>query len=315
MSNCYQVDVWKGDWNLPSIDVDCLKVLTFAKFHNISLTVITKNNPFKTPNGYLPVLTFKKNTFSTVDEILNVTHKNCTDCKSSPECPETVAYNIMLEDCLNPALQYLWWIDQQNLNEVIRPWYCEALPFPCNYYYPGKYEKNAKCLIESLYPTEESEDIEALIYTKAKECIKTLSMKLGESQYFFGTKPTKLDALVFSYLAPLLKVPLSNCSLQNCLKKRENLVGFITRILDLYFQNKVENNEKNVNHDKTKKLISDTQYIDKRNQIFTGIFAGIFATGAMVGFALSKGIMQIQTNDYNYSSNYHDYDNIEDYDE
>jgi hypothetical protein len=60
-------------------------------------------------------------------------------------------------------VQILRWIDEQNLTEVIRPWYCEALPFPLNYYYPGKYEKDAKSFIEILYSTDEFQDIEYLV--------------------------------------------------------------------------------------------------------------------------------------------------------
>lgn len=37
---------------------------------------------------------------------------------------------------------------------LTRPRYAQALPFPFNYYYPGKYERIAKELINSLYDIE-----------------------------------------------------------------------------------------------------------------------------------------------------------------
>ena len=37
---------------------------------------------------------------------------------------------------------------------LTRPRYAEAIPFPFNYYYPGKYERIAKKLINSLYDIE-----------------------------------------------------------------------------------------------------------------------------------------------------------------
>lgn len=33
-SNNYQIDVWKGDWGLPSIDIQCLQILVNIN-HNI----------------------------------------------------------------------------------------------------------------------------------------------------------------------------------------------------------------------------------------------------------------------------------------
>lgn len=47
------------------------------------------------------------------------------------------------------------WIDEKNVNELIRPWYCKALNFPLNLYYPGKFERQAHTMFEALYPTED----------------------------------------------------------------------------------------------------------------------------------------------------------------
>lgn len=48
------------------------------------------------------------------------------------------------------------WIDKKNLDELVRPWYCKALPFPFNFYYPGKFERQAHALMQSLYPLEDN---------------------------------------------------------------------------------------------------------------------------------------------------------------
>lgn len=41
------------------------------------------------------------------------------------------------------------------MNELIRPWYCKAMPFPFNFYYPGKFERQARVIFEALYPVED----------------------------------------------------------------------------------------------------------------------------------------------------------------
>ena len=48
-------------------------------------------------------------------------------------------------------------------------------------------------------------------------------------------RPTSLDAVVFSHLAPLLKAPLPSAQLQQHLKACDNLCSFCSRIVQRYF--------------------------------------------------------------------------------
>lgn len=130
------------------------------------------------------------------------------------------------------------------------------------------------------------------VHSKAQRCITTLSTRLGESDFFFGSKPTSFDAYVFSYLAPILKVPLPNCALQNHLKACPNLVKFINCILQKYFEHDYQEYEKSKSKEKEQKVKfdSDAEWPNKRrNQIC----AGIFAATAMMGYAFSTGIVQV----------------------
>uniref|UniRef100_A0A1I7UZQ5 GST C-terminal domain-containing protein n=1 Tax=Caenorhabditis tropicalis TaxID=1561998 RepID=A0A1I7UZQ5_9PELO len=64
--------------------------------------------------------------------------------------------------------------------------------------------------------------------------LNTLSTKLGDNKFFCGNKPTSLDALVFGYLAPLLRVPLPNDRLQVQLSACPNLVRFVETVSSIY---------------------------------------------------------------------------------
>lgn len=79
----------------------------------------------------------------------------------------------------------------------------------------------------------------------AEKCLKTLSDRLGESEYFFGNRPSSFDAIVFAYLAPLVKVPFPNATLSNHVKGIANLTRFVARI-----------NQKNFRH------VTDGMYLD-----------------------------------------------------
>lgn len=116
-----------------------------------------------------------------------------------------------------------------------------------------------------------------------------LSTSLGDSQYFLGQKPTILDAIVYSYLAPLLKAPLPNPALQNHLKACTNLVTFISRISEKYFANecceyKAKENAQNI------RKYSQNEFPNKRrNQLL----AGLFTTLIMATYIFSTGILEV----------------------
>lgn len=235
-----------------------------------------------------------------VSEIIQYLSKknfSSTSESNSKEYAEITAYGTMLKDKLYPAMQFIWWLDQTNLNELIRPWYCKAVPFPLNYYYPSKFENQAKAVIETLYLTENDVTaIENKIYSEAQKCLTSLSSKLGDSEYFLGPLPTMLDAIVYSYLAPLLKTPLPSPPLQNHLKKCTNLVKFVTRISQRYFRDEYLQYEKTKVEDNTKKVRKDsqTEFPNKRrNQML----AGLFATVAMLSYALLTGKLEVPIKD------------------
>ncbi|XP_066601961.1 metaxin-1 [Prorops nasuta] len=287
-----ELDIWKGDWGLPSIDVTCLQILAYSKFSKASLKINTTCNPFRSKNGNLPVLRTNHIAFNDVQsmkEFLKSKNYNPDSILSLKQCANVVAYESMLFEKLYPALQYIWWVDQQNINELVKPWYSEAVPFPFNFYYPGKFERQAKAMLESLYPMEDDNIVlENKIYAEAQKCITLLSVRLGEDDFFFGSLPTSLDAIVFSYLAPLLKAPLPHAALQNHLKACTNLVKFVSRISQRYFEYEYQVYEKKT-AENIKKLRrnSENEYPNKRrNQILAGIFAGF----AMLVYAFSNGM-------------------------
>ena len=83
---------------------------TYAKFNNIPLKIRATNNPFRSPNGQLPVFRYKNNSLSRVDSVLEVfsQHKYTSDI-TKLQSSEVTAFSIMLEECIYPALQYLWY--------------------------------------------------------------------------------------------------------------------------------------------------------------------------------------------------------------
>lgn len=301
MNRPMELNIWGGDWGLPSVDLHCLEVMAYAKFSGAPLQTCVTNNPFWTPEGRLPVFKHGKQVLSSFPEIsayLKKKNFNADFGLTPKQCAEVVAYTQLLKGQLYLALQYVWWVDTKNYIELTRPWYAKALPFPCNYYYPGSYEREAKKHLEALYDQDDDpQAIETFVYREAERCLNTLSVRLGDEDFFFGSHPTSLDATVYAYLAPLLKVPFPSPALQNHLKSTSNLVKFVVRITQRYFPYSIQEYEAKksaAGGDRGKTTDSDSDFPNRRR---CQILAGVFATLAMTCYALYTGLLQVSIND------------------
>ncbi|KAI3484189.1 hypothetical protein L1887_52813 [Cichorium endivia] len=89
---------------------------------------------------------------------------------------------------------------------------------------------------------------------KAKGVLKLLSEDLKESKYFSGSStPNEVDALIFGYLAVIVKLKLPNLNnLQQFAFERRNLVAYVDRIMSKYFPEQEEANKK-LNKENTKR--------------------------------------------------------------
>ncbi|KAI9555759.1 Metaxin-1 [Daphnia sinensis] len=290
-----ELEIWKGEWGLPSVDVNCLEVMTYAKFSGTPLKTKITNNPFKTPHGSLPVFQHENECLTKFGEISAYLRKNnhTADFELSPkQCAEAFAYSHLIYEKLVPALQFVWWIDSKNFVEFTRPLYAKLLPFPLNFYYPGQYEKHAKQLAMSLYPEEEDLSvIETAVYRQADECLCLLATKLGEKEFFFGQSPSSLDAVVFAHLAPLLKAPLPSAALQNHLKACTNLTRFVGRVLQRYFPKEIKDHEQA----ERKPTRQESEYSDPEfpNKLRNISIAALVSLVAMTAYAMSTGIIQV----------------------
>ena len=66
---------------------------------------------------------------------------------------------------------------------------------------------------------------------RATETITLLSARLGTATYFYGDKPTSLDALMFGYLEIIAQGPLcGNNMLHGALEAHSNLSNFCIRL-------------------------------------------------------------------------------------
>jgi len=307
-----ELEAWSGDWGLPSIDAECLKILAFAKFSGAPLTQKSTNNPFWTPAGDLPVLRHAGvvlTDFNSIARHLRACNYSADYNLPPKQVAEASAFIQLMDEKLAPALRYLLWIDPKNQVEMTRPWFGAHLPFPLGLYYPNKFEAAAVTLIESLHGHHGSLDIgpdtvvETAVYKAAQECLTLLSHRLDDNHFMFGKSPSSVDAVMYAYLGPLLKAPMPSNTLQNYLKNCNNLVKFVVRVSQNYFPKVVKAWDESQQNESSKKAPEEgrtenhggtvDEWPNKRRD---QIVAGCVASGAMLGYAYSSGLLDIIRN-------------------
>ncbi|KAH9520433.1 metaxin 1 [Bulinus truncatus] len=299
-----KLEVWRGDWGLPSVDPHCLAVLAYCKFSHVPVDVIKTGNPWRSPSGNFPVLRHRNSTYSRVTDIFTYLRKErwgSDSHLSTKESADVVAFSAMLEEKLLPALLHLWWVDDKTYVDITRPWYAKAVPFPLSLFVPHQKQKRAELRVLLTKGGDHITDAEteSKIYKEAKECLNLLSYKLGDKEYMFGRQPSSLDALVFGYLIPLIKAPLPSNPLQNHLQQCSNLYQMCNGILTTYFPLDVkEQEEKKKKEEQQRKAQGGradlAEFPNRRRNM---ILAAVFAITSMVGYAFASGLIQLQITD------------------
>uniref|UniRef100_A0A671NV89 Metaxin n=1 Tax=Sinocyclocheilus anshuiensis TaxID=1608454 RepID=A0A671NV89_9TELE len=274
---------WKGDYGLPSVDVDCLTVLAYAKFAGAPLKVHKITNPWRSPTGTLPALkTREGGSISQPSKIIIHLRKqkyNADYNLSAKEGADMLAFVSLLEEKLLPALIYTLWIDSKNYVDVTRCWYAENISFPLNFLLPNRMhgqQLEKLRLVRGDPVLEPGEQLE-------KE-------RLGSQKFFFGDSPSSLDAYVFAHLAPLLKIRLPNGKLQQHLNSLNNLQQYCSNILALYFPSDAREAPGHKIHAQPDSSDFGNEPHKRRNQILSALFA----VGAMLGYAILTGILTIK---------------------
>ncbi|KAI1301897.1 Vacuolar protein sorting-associated protein 45 [Halotydeus destructor] len=281
-----ELDIWPGDWGLPSIDTSCLQVLAYTRFCGVPLKVNCANSSWF--SDARPVFRHRTTKLTRLSDVVNHLQKENYSADfnlSKKDISDIGAYTSMLQAKLEPVIQYLWFLDDRNYTELTRPWMASKLKFPSNYIVPGQLQRNAQANLEAQYGDIEKPVMENAVFKEAQKCLTVLSERLGTNEFFIGKQPTSFDAIVFSYLAPLVKVPFpSSNHLQHHIKASDNLMSFVSRILRKYFPTVTASEPQQAETGN-----SDADFPNKKRDI---ICSGLFATLAMLSYGYAIGLIR-----------------------
>ncbi|CAD5222183.1 unnamed protein product [Bursaphelenchus xylophilus] len=216
------------------MDSACLQFLAAARFSALEVTVNAISMPFQSPTGTLPgyispegeqIVDFEKFVIH-----LRKQHDGIQlDSELTDEQKTQFnTYEALLNSHLIPALEDVFFMDEFNYSAFMVNWYSNYVTFPMNIYYLNKRKNCARKRVKLTNRTSTE------LLNRGINVLNMLSAKRGESKYFFGSKPCSFDAMIFGYIAPLLKIPLANNKLQLHLSSLPNLTLFIESVINIY---------------------------------------------------------------------------------
>ena len=230
-----ELHVWPSDFGLPSFNIECLQFMVASKLCAAPINIVYSTKPWNSPSGDFPFFDQKNQAnkivnFNKYVEFLRHHKQDVVldnDLIPVQQC-EFDAYTCLLRQKIYPALLQTIWIDNTNFKTVTHYWYMSQLYFPYHMYYLERQRRKAQAIVQTSRRNPQQLTLDAI------QVLNLLSAKLADNKYFCGDKPCSMDALIFGYLAPLLRLPLPNDRLQMHLSSCANLVRFVESIISIY---------------------------------------------------------------------------------
>ncbi|XP_013404231.1 metaxin-2 isoform X4 [Lingula anatina] len=214
----------------------CLSVKAFLEMCGLKYSVVLRNNAeHMSPSGKVPFIQigpFLISEFEPIIGFVNTKGFHLSANLDDTERAEMRAYMALVDNILVNAEHYISWCDATVLQTVTKPRYGSPYPWPLNKLVPLKkwYEETSR-----LKALGWSQKTLSEVCEEVQTCCQALSERLDKNNFFFGNRPTELDALVFGHLFTILTTPMPVNKLAEIVKNFDNLVHFCARIEQQYF--------------------------------------------------------------------------------
>ncbi len=229
---------WRVDahWRLPNGSPFCLKVETFLRMHQISYQLIVTNDPRKAPHSKLPFINYQGQTIADSQRIIEFLWQQFPHCKddwlTKNELANTYALRMLMERHLIGIIAYSRFKDPAGW-AIMRKARLKGLPPILGQFIVGIMQKRIHQFLRCQELLEISQND---VYRQGERDLDVLSQQLGSTPYFFGDKPSLLDAVAFGFLANLLWDPMPT-SLKQVIRSQRNLLDFCERMRESYYPN------------------------------------------------------------------------------
>ncbi|ESP02991.1 hypothetical protein LOTGIDRAFT_185769 [Lottia gigantea] len=215
----------------------CLSVKTFLHMCSLDFhTELRINAEEMSPSGKVPFIHVGAFLVAELDPIIafvNTRGFHLSRELNESERSEMRAYMALIENILVNAELYLAWVDETVSEEITKPRYGYVHPWPLNRLLPWQKQRSMKARLKSISWSNKTIDE---VCEEVKTCCQALSEKLDNKQYFFGTRPTELDALVFGHLYTILTTRLPVSRFAVIVEGFSNLAAFCKRVEENFYK-------------------------------------------------------------------------------
>jgi len=216
---------------------ETLSVRTFLKMCNLPYKIeMRANAEYMSPSGQVPFLRCHQNLviadFEPIVEFVAMKGVQLSDLLSENERADLVAQMALVKHCFLNAELFICWVHSPTLNAVTSQRYGSVYPWPLKWIVPKLRQRQMKNRLQSFGWGKK--DLAQVLEEVDCGC-QVFSIKLGDKDFFYGDKPTELDALVFGHLFTILTTELPDIQLAAIVKKYDNLLKLCTRIEKEYF--------------------------------------------------------------------------------
>ncbi|CAG9573648.1 unnamed protein product [Danaus chrysippus] len=185
-------------------NASCLAVQAFLKICNLPFEVEMRwNAEFMSPSGRVPFIKCGAFVVSELEPIVQfAANKGVSLCSrlSTEERAEMRAYMSLITNVLVNAELYISWLDQETFNTVTRIRNSSVYPWPLGWLQTRSKRSTVIKRLKALHWHDKTLD---QVLADVEQCCNSLSQRLGDKDFFFGT-PTPLDALIYGHLRALL---------------------------------------------------------------------------------------------------------------
>ncbi len=221
-------------FGIPNPSPFCMKLETWLRMTRLPFEIVHVVDPRKGPKGNVPWIEDQGRSIADsalIIQYLTQAYGDPLDAQLDAEQRATsLALRRMIEEHLYWAIAYGRFLDLDGWPST-KTEFLAGFPAP---FRPLVGRLVRKTIAKSLHLQGLGRHSKDEIYRLACEDLSALSEFLGDKPYFFGEKPTELDATAYGFLAQVLWAPGSRQTREH-LERTSNLPAFCERMKQTYY--------------------------------------------------------------------------------
>ncbi|XP_046683165.1 metaxin-2-like [Homalodisca vitripennis] len=223
-------------------NASCLSVQAFLRMCNLKYEVVYKKNAENmSPSGRVPFIKCGAFIISELEPLTSfVANKgiSLTGGLDNVQKADMRAYMSLIITVLANAENYLTWVDRDTYNQVTKVRYGSVHPWPLNWLLT---RQKRHMILKRLNALGWLDKTIEQVYDEVDSCCTALSERLDDNKYFFGDKPTELDAMVFAHVFTILTTPLPSNQFATTIRCYPKIIEHCQRIEKEFFSGQNSN--------------------------------------------------------------------------